>query len=102
MYDIKYLPIARRDLIDIIDYITDHLKSPKAASNLLDEVEESILLLRKFPFRCKIYQQGRNLKKEYRLLSVKNYAIFYVVEDLKIEIHRIIYAKMDLDKIIKD
>jgi toxin ParE1/3/4 len=102
MYEIRYLPIARRDLIDIINYIMNHLKAPKAASNLLDEIEKSILLLGEFPFSCRVYQLSRNLKTEYRLLSVKNYAIFYVVEESKIEIHRIIYAKMDLNKVIKD
>lgn len=35
MYKIKYLPLARKDLYDITNYIADHLKAPKAAMNLL-------------------------------------------------------------------
>ncbi|ADG81060.1 hypothetical protein TherJR_0170 [Thermincola potens JR] len=37
------------------------------------------------------------------MLIVKNYAVFYVVreEEKIVEVHRIIYAKMDLTKLFK-
>lgn len=101
MYEIKYLPLARRDLTDIVTYITDHLKAAKAAMDLLAALDESISRLEQFPYSCKVYQPIKVLKGEYRILPVKNYAVFYVVKEQVVEIHRVVYAKMDLSKIIK-
>ncbi|WP_206811094.1 type II toxin-antitoxin system RelE/ParE family toxin [Paradesulfitobacterium ferrireducens] len=101
MYEIRYLPLARKDLNDIASYIADHLKAPKAAMDLLDAMDESISRLQQFPYSCKVYQPIKALDAEYRLLPVKNYAVFYVVKERTVEIHRIVYAKMDLTKLIK-
>ena len=103
MYKIIYLPIARQDITDIILYIYDQLNAPKAAIDLLDALEHSISLLRDFPYAHKIYRPIKPLGEDYRMLPVKNYAVFYVVreEEKIVEIHRIVYAKMDLTKMIK-
>lgn len=100
MYKIRYLPLARKDLNDITFYIADRLKTPKAAMDLLDSLDESISRLEQFPYSCKVYQPIKTLEAEYRLLPVENYAIFYVVKEQTVEIHRIVYAKMDLSKLI--
>ncbi|CQR70501.1 Plasmid stabilization system protein [Sporomusa ovata DSM 2662] len=100
MYEIKYLPLARKDLTDIVTYITDHLKASKAAMDLLNALYESISRLEQFPYSCKVYQPIKALKGEYRILPVKNYAVFYVVKEQVVEIHRVVYAKMDLSKVM--
>ncbi|RLD31980.1 MAG: type II toxin-antitoxin system RelE/ParE family toxin [Bacteroidetes bacterium] len=100
MYELKYLPLAIKDLHGIIDYIINILKAPKSASNLLDDLEISISRLRQFPFSFKIYQSVEPLETEYRMLPVKNYFVFYVVIENIVEIHRIIYARMNFEKII--
>ncbi|MFZ3130214.1 MAG: type II toxin-antitoxin system RelE/ParE family toxin [Desulfosporosinus sp.] len=102
MHEIRYLPLARKDLTDITNYIADHLKAPKAAMDFLDSLDESISRLGQFPYSCKVYQPIKALTGEYRLSPVKNYAVFYVVETQVVEIHRIVYAKMDLSNIIKE
>lgn len=101
MYEIRYLPLARKDLSDITAYIAEHLKAPKAALDLLNALDESISRLEQFPYSCKVYQPIKELENEYRLLPVKNYAVFYVVKEKVVEIHRVVYAKMDLTKIGK-
>ena len=90
-----------KDLTDIATYIADHLKAPKAAMDLLNDLDKSISRLEQFPYSCKVYQPIRELENEYRLLPVKNYAVFYVVKEQVVEIHRVLYAKMNLTKIIK-
>jgi toxin ParE1/3/4 len=101
MYKLRYLPLALKDLRDITDYIADILKAPGAAMDLLDALDESISKLQQFPYSCRVYQRIEDLDSEYRLLPVKNYLVFYVVEEQVVEIHRIVYAKVDLIKIIK-
>ncbi|MCG5104179.1 type II toxin-antitoxin system RelE/ParE family toxin [Oceanobacillus alkalisoli] len=101
MYDLKYLPLALGDIEYIINYISDHLQAPQAALDLLDTLDESIFRLKQFPYSCKVYQPVREMENEYRILLVKNYAVFYTVTEETVEIHRVVYAKMDLTKVIK-
>ncbi len=101
MFDIRYLHLARKDLTDIVAYIAGHLKAPKAAIDLLDALDKSISRLGQYPYSCKVYQPVKALKEEYRLLPVKNFAVFYVVKEQVVEIHRVVYARVDLIRIIK-
>ncbi len=103
MYEITYLPIAEQDIAEIIIYISNQLKAPKAAIELLDAFDHSIMLLQEFPYTHKIYRLTKPLEEEYRLLPIQNYAVFYVVRerDKIVEIHRVVYAKMDLSHILK-
>lgn len=101
MLKIKYLPLAQKDLRNIIRYISDDLKAPKAAIDLIDAFDKSILRLQHFPYSYKVYQPIESLETEYRMLPVKNYMVFYVVTEDAVEIHRIIYARMNLEKLIK-
>ena len=55
MYKLRYLPLARKDLNDITDYIAEHLKAPKAAMDLLDSIATAISNLEQFPYSCKEY-----------------------------------------------
>lgn len=100
MYKLKYLSLALKDLRDITGYIADNLKAPKAAMDLVDALDNSIYRLQQFPYSCKVYQPIEPLETEYRMLPVKNYLVFYVVTEHEVEIHRIVYAKMDIDNFI--
>lgn len=100
MHKLKYLPLAQKDLRDIISYIADKLKAPKAALDLVDDLDNSISRLQQFPYSCKLYQAMEPLESEYRMLPVKNYIVFYVVNEHEVEIHRIIYAKMNFVNLI--
>lgn len=103
MYEIVYLPVAKQDITDIILYISGHLNAPKAAMDLLDAFDHSVSLLSEFPYAHKIYRPLRALAEEHRMLPVKNYAVFYTVREQEkvVEIQRVIYARMDLTKLIK-
>jgi toxin ParE1/3/4 len=101
MYKLKYLPLALKDLRGITDYITDTLKAQKAALDLLNALDDSISMLQEYPYSYKVYLSIKELEIEYRLLPVKNYLVFYVVKEQVVEIHRVVYAKMDLTKVIK-
>ncbi|MHB8171584.1 MAG: type II toxin-antitoxin system RelE/ParE family toxin [Thermincolia bacterium] len=101
MYEIRYLPLARKDLADIATYLAEHLKAPKAAMDLLNALDESISRLEQFPYSYKVFMPIKGLENEYRLLPVKNYAVLYMVKEQVVEIHRVVYAKMDLAKVIK-
>ncbi len=101
-YKINYLPVAKEDITDIILYISEHLSASKAAMDLLESLDASISLLQDFPYAYKLFRMIKPIDEEYRLLPVKNYAVFYVVREHEkiVEIHRVIYSKMDINRII--
>jgi addiction module RelE/StbE family toxin len=101
MIEIKYLPSFQQELDAIVEYIIFTLEAPQAALNLLDELEESIDNLKKFPLAHRLYRPIKPISTEYRILTVKNYLVFYVVLEDTIEIHRIIYKKRNLSQLIK-
>lgn len=98
MYKIAYLPIARKDIEEILFYIADQLKAPQAAWDVMAALESSIARLDQFPYAHKIYPLLKPLQAEYRMLPVKNYVVFYIVKEPEkiVEIQRVLYAKMDL------
>ena len=101
MLEIKYLPSFLQELDAIVEYITYTLGAPQAASNLLDELEKSIHNLKNFPLAHRLYRPVKPIQTEYRVLTVKNYLIFYVFLGETIEIHRIVYKKRNLSQLIK-
>ena len=102
MYKIQYLPIALDDLKKIIRYITHELESPRAANNFLLKVDKEVQKLKKNPFRCHLYTSSEKLNYEYRILYINNYSLFYVIENSKVEVHRVIYSGRDIPSILKE
>lgn len=101
MHELIYLPLAREDLRKITSYIAYNLKAQKAAMDLLDTLDNSISRLQQFPYSCKLYQGIEAIDTEYRMMPVNNYIVFYVVTEHEVEIHRVIYAKMNIVDLIK-
>jgi len=101
MLDIKYLPSFYQELDAIVEYISVTLEAPKAALNLLNELDTSISELLKNPNAHRLYRPIKPIETKYRILTVKNYLVFYIVLENYIEIHRIIYKKRNLSQLIK-
>jgi toxin ParE1/3/4 len=99
-YQIKYLPIARRDLQDIVDYIAFDLEVPDIAIKLLNTLESEIVTLRENPFRGSIYLSKRQHDCQYRKLFVKNYVILYLILEDTVEIQRVFYNRRNINKLI--
>ena len=88
-YPIEYLPIAEKDLLEILEYI--HIDNPSAALQLLEEIDKAISKLAYFPYIGYIPNDQRLIQLNYRTLVVENYRVFYVVLDEIIEIRRILH-----------
>src|SRR5699024_12204182 len=92
MYKLQYLPLAQQDLRNITFYISDTLKNPLAAIQLVEAFDHSISKIQEFPYAHKVYLTVEMLEKEYRILPVKNYLLFYLVNEIELEINRIVYV----------
>ena len=98
MYKVEFLPVAKQDLREIALYISNELCNPTVAVNLVEEIIEATEKLLEFPYSHQVYYPIRPLKKEYRRIPIKNYMIFYTVDEQKknVTVSRIIYAKRNL------
>ena len=99
--EIKYLPSFYQELEAIVDYISITLEAPRAALNLVNELDIGIKKLKEFPNAHRLYRPIKPIKTQYRILTVGNYLVFYVVFEKYIEIHRMIYKKRNLSQLIK-
>ena len=90
-YKIKVFPVAQDDLRDIVVYL--NTLSHQAALEYYDLIVEGIGSLAKMPKRCPLAKDLQLRLRGYRTLLVKNYIVFYVMNENTVEIHRILYAK---------
>ena len=94
-YAIAYLPSALEDLKEIVRYIAHTLQNPKAAERLGLEIIKKTDLIADFPYSEPRYTPIKPLEYEYRKLLVKNYFVFYRIDETKktVTVARVIYAK---------
>lgn len=99
-YEISYLSVARKDIFDIMLYIADQLHAPESALRIVDAIDGAVEQLATFPYAYPVYRLIRPLLTEYRMIPVENYNVFYTILENKkiVEIHRVLYAKMDITK----
>lgn len=97
MYDLEFLPVALRDMAEIVRYISQELQNPAAAEALAEELISAAEAAREFPYAASLYFPVRPLRHEYRKLLVRKYLIFYWVneQEKKITVARAIYARRD-------
>ncbi len=103
MYKIEFLPIAKKDIDDIIYYISHQLKNIPASKKLRDLFMKSIDNIAEFPYGCSVYKSIGKLKNEYRSYRVKNFLMFYTInkDENLITIVRVLYKKMDINNILE-
>lgn len=103
MYRLEYQPAALRDLVEIAQYISQELCSPAAAQTLAMRVIEACESLLQFPYSSPVYQPLRPLRYEYRKRIVRNYAVFYRVDEDKklVTVARVIYARREYGRLLE-
>lgn len=102
LYQIEYLPSALHDLTEIAYYIGVKLQNPLAADNLAEKVVSAVEKLTEMPYRYPVYYPIKPLQREYRKIIVKNYLVFYWVEEEKhlVTIARVIYGGRQMEDIL--
>ncbi|WP_416327923.1 type II toxin-antitoxin system RelE/ParE family toxin [[Clostridium] innocuum] len=103
MYRLEFLPLARKDMVEIVRYISQELENPDAAERLTMKLIETTEKLSMFPYVGNAYHSLRPLKNEYRKISVKNYLMFYWVdeENKAIVVTRVLYMRRDYGRLLE-
>ena len=94
--------MARRDMVEIVRYISQELQNPTAADQLAMELIEAGDSIPKFPYANPAFIPIRPLKHEYRKLLVQNYFMFYWVDEVKklVTVARVVYARRDYERLL--
>ena len=102
MYDLQYLPSARKDMVDVVRYISETLQNPTAAERLAVELIEAGDSIPAFPYANPVHMPIRPLKREYRKLRVRNYLMLYWVDEERklVTIARVVYARRNYEGLL--
>lgn len=99
-WDVKFTDQARRDLRDILDYISYELQEPQVAVKLVRSITKEILSLDQMPMRYRLYEKESWKSQGLRCFPVKNYLIFYYPEETSNTVYavRVIYGGRDISR----
>lgn len=97
MYNIKFLDDANKDISDISRYIGVELCNPVAADRLVDKI------LSDMPYMYGVYESPVPIKVEFRKFIVKNYAVFYYIDESEkvVKIAHVVYARRNFSNVLK-
>ena len=100
-----YLSFTDKVITDISSarrYIRKKLEAPMASQRLSDELEETYLKLEENPYRRPLVQNKFLAMKGYRSIYVKNYVLFYIIneEDNTVSLVRFMHSKRDWTNIL--
>ena len=100
-YNVIITEVAKRDLLNTLDYIDNILKNPDAADKLLNEFIKKSNGLALFPEAPPIINDPALSEFNVRYVKVMNYLIFYAVRNSNVYIVRFLYKKTDWNTVLK-
>jgi len=97
MFELEFSEKVNSDIVSTLKYISGVLESPKAAENHYDELLITYDKLKKNPHRRPLVQNKYLASKGIRSINVKNYVLFYKInEDINtVLIYRFLYCRRD-------
>ena len=103
-YYVCYSDEAKDDLRNIFMYIAYKLHARDNAEGQVNRIRSAIKKLNKYPKNNPVVTIEPWAGLGMRRLNVDNYAVLYLVDEEheRVEVVRIVYAAMDLDKFFED
>ena len=86
---------ARKDLVQIRQYISEELCNPDVAVRIMGLLKKSIASLSDFPGRGRPLDALIPVHTDYRYLVCENYCVFYLSKDSDVVVIRILHQRQD-------
>lgn len=104
-YNVHITSKAEKDLDDIVTYISEELKNPKAASRILEEFLEEKVNISDNPYMYPLSFDARLQAEGYhRFIFHRNYVALYLIDETEeknnVWIMRIFNGKINYPKLI--
>jgi len=98
-HNVRLLRAAEQDLTEAVMYVM--AESPAAARALAERMEKQLALLSGQPLMGKTPGDAKLAGMGYRYIVVKNYLVFYTVEENDVLVHLIIHGARDYLNILQ-
>ena len=102
VYKVNITEPAENDLRDIARYISFQLLAPATALNMMKTIRREISKLGTNAFIHPLVKDERLAVMGYRLLVIKNYIAFYIVNEAEktIDVDRVLYGRRDWQQLL--
>lgn len=97
-YMVQITDKALVDMEEIYNYIAIQLQAPENAIGQYNRIAEAIEGLNVFPERVKLMESEPERTIGLRQLVVDNYSAFYVIENEKVIVTRVLYSASNIEK----
>jgi len=95
-YKVQITDKALADMEEIYNYIAIQLQAPENAIGQYNRIAEAIEGLTVFPERVKLMESEPEGTMGLRQLVVDNYSAFYVIENERVIVMRVLYSASDI------
>lgn len=93
---------ALEDMQEIYDYIAKQLQSPENAMRQYNRIADAIEGLSVLPQRIMIMKSEPEHSMGLRQLVIDNFSAFYLIEDNRVIVIRVLYSSSDISKRLID
>ncbi len=97
-YTVQITDKALADMEEIYIYIVEQLLAPENAIGQYNRIAEAIQNLNVFPERVRIMESEPEHAMGLRQLPIDNFLVFYVVEDNRVVVTRVLYSASDINR----
>lgn len=101
-YKVQITDKALADMEEIYNYIAIQLQAPENAIGQYNRIAKAIEALNIFPQKARLMESERERIIGLRQLVVDNYSVFYVVENERVIVMRVLYSASDIGIRLKD
>ncbi len=95
-YTVQITDKALTDMEEIYNYIAEKLLAPENAMKQYNRIAAAIKSLDVFPERVRIMESEPECAMGLRQLPIDNYSAFYIIEDDRIVVTRVLYSASDI------
>lgn len=97
-YIVQITDTALADMETIYTYIAEQLRSPDNAIRQYNRIAKAIEGLEIFPERVKLMESYPEKRMKLRRLVIDHYSAFYVIQDQRVIVTRVLYSASDIGK----
>lgn len=97
-YKVQITDKALADMEAIYNYIAIQLQAPENAIGQYNRIAGAIEGLNEFPERVRLMEPESERTMKLRQLPVDNYSVFYIIEEDKVIVIRVLYSASDISK----
>ena len=95
-YKVQITDKALADMEKIYNYIAIQLQAPENAIGQYNRIAKAIEELNIFPQKVRLMESEKERTMGLRQLVVDNYSVFYVIENERVIVMRVLYSVSDI------